>query len=161
MQFQSNCRTMNESDILSRGGSAAPPLRCQTGPSYRILVAEDESTIRMLMTLVLVKSGYQVESAADGAVAWEALQTKPFDLLITDHNMPKISGVDLVKNMRSARMEVPVVLIAGIVPEDEIAQNPSLQLAATLSKPFEVADLLETVTNVLHVPASSTILAQI
>jgi DNA-binding NtrC family response regulator len=105
----------------------------------------------MLLTVVLANSGYHVESAEDGAVAWEALQAKPFDLLITDHNMPRISGVELVKNMRSARMALPVVMVAGIVPEDELAQDPSLQFAATLSKPFDLSHLLDTVSNALQV----------
>jgi CheY-like chemotaxis protein len=119
--------------------------------SPRILVADDEYTIRMLMTTLLARSGYHVDVAVDGAEAWTALQAKPYDLLITDHNMPKVSGIELVKNMRTARMDVPVVMVAGLVPEDELAQDPSLQFAATLSKPFELSHLLDTVTNVLHV----------
>jgi CheY-like chemotaxis protein len=142
---------MRDNDFPPRGGPAVPSLQCQRGPSRRILVVDDESTMRMLLTVVLVNSGYHVESAEDGAVAWEALQSKPYDLLITDHNMPKISGVELVKNLRSARMALPVVMVAGILPEDELAQNPSLKLAATLSKPFALADLLDTVTNALQV----------
>ena len=141
---------MNDKNIPPRGGLAASPVPCQRGPSHRILVVDDESTIRMLLTAVLTNSGYHVESAEDGAVAWEALQAKPYDLLITDHNMPKISGVELVKNMRSARMALPVVMVTGIVPEYELAQNPSLHLAATLSKPFALADLLDSVTNALQ-----------
>ena len=109
--------------------------------------------IRTLITLLLRKFGYQVESAEDGAVAWEALQTKPYDLLITDHNMPKITGVELIKHLRSARMALPVVMVAGILPEEELAQNPSLHLAATLPKPFGLADLLDTVSNALHMAA--------
>jgi two-component system cell cycle response regulator CpdR len=147
------CRAMRDKYILPTGGPVAPPRRCQTGPPHRILVVDDESDIRALLTAILAGSGYQVESAENGAVAWEALQAKPYDLLITDNNMPKISGVELVKNLRSARMELPVVMVAGIVPEDELAQNPSLKIAATLSKPFALADLLDTVTNVLRVAA--------
>jgi DNA-binding NtrC family response regulator len=63
--------------------------------------------------------------------------------------MPKITGVELIKNLRSARMALPVVLVAGSLPAEELAQNPSLQLAATLEKPFAVAELLHTVENVL------------
>ncbi len=129
---------------------APPPPRTKPG-ALRILVVDDESIMRNLLTTVLARSGYQVESAEDGAVAWEALQTKPYDLLITDQNMPKISGIELVRHMRSARMELPVVMVAGVVPEDELAQDPSLHFSATLSKPFELSDLLETVSNVLHV----------
>jgi CheY-like chemotaxis protein len=141
---------MNDDTIPPGEDLLAPPLQSQTRPTRRILVADDESTIRMLMTAVLVKSGYQVESAADGAEAWEALQAKPYDLLITDHNMPRITGVELVKNMRSAHMVLPVVMVAGIVPTDELAQDPSLQFSATLSKPFALAELLDSVTNALQ-----------
>jgi CheY-like chemotaxis protein len=113
-------------------------------------VADDESAVRQLMTAVLTGSGYHVDAAEDGALAWEALQAKSYDLLITDHNMPKITGVELVRNLRSARMALPVVLVTGTVPAHELAQNPSLQLAATLEKPFGVAELLDTVDNVLR-----------
>jgi CheY-like chemotaxis protein len=142
---------MKETVSPSSEGPVAQLAQLPKPRSLRILVADDEYTIRMLMTTVLARSGYQVESAVDGAEAWTALQAKPYDLLITDHNMPKISGIELVKNMRSAQMDVPVVLVAGLVPEEELAQDPSLQFAATLSKPFELSDFLDTVTHALHV----------
>jgi CheY-like chemotaxis protein len=141
---------MNDNTIPSREELLAPPLPSQTRPTRRILVADDECSIRMLLTAVLVKSGYNVESAEDGAEAWEALQAKPYDLLITDHNMPRITGVELVKNMRSAHMALPVVMVAGIVPKDELARDPSLQFSATLSKPFALAELLDSVSNALQ-----------
>jgi DNA-binding response OmpR family regulator len=108
-----------------------------------------------MITAALVGSGYQVDAAEDGALAWEALQAKPYDLLITDHAMPKITGVELVKALRSARMALPVVMVAGKLPTFEIARVPSLQLAATLLKPIAVARLLDTVENVLRATDSS------
>ena len=119
------------------------------GPAHRILLAYDEPLIRRLITAALAGSGYHVDNAENGAVAWEALQAKTYDLLITDHIMPKITGVELVKNLRSARMALPVVMVAGTLPVDEL---PSLQLAATVLKPFVVAELLDTVDNVLRPP---------
>jgi len=143
---------MIANEIPPRTEHLAPPPSLAAKP-HRILVVDDEPMIRTLITLLLRKFGYQVESAEDGAVAWEALQTKPYDLLITDHNMPKITGVELIKHLRSARMALPVVMVAGILPEEELAQNPSLHLAATLPKPFGLADLLDTVSNALHMAA--------
>lgn len=102
------------------------------------------------MTVVLAHSGYHVDAAEDGAIAWAALQAKPYDLLITDHNMPKVTGVELVRYLRSANMALPVVMVTGTVPAHELAQNPSLQLAATLEKPFAIAELLDTVENALR-----------
>jgi DNA-binding response OmpR family regulator len=99
---------------------------------------------------VLIHSGYHVDAAEDGAAAWEALQLKAFNLLITDHNMPKLTGVELVKKLRSARMALPVILVTGTLPTAELNRNPGLQLAAMLLKPFSPDELVETVTNVLY-----------
>jgi DNA-binding response OmpR family regulator len=138
---------MKDVQIPPTAELAEPWMRGRRSPAHRILVAYDEPLIRRLITAALAGSGYHVDNAENGAVAWEALQAKPYDLLITDHLMPKISGVELVKNLRSARMALPVVMVAGQLPLDEL---PSLQLAATFVKPFVVAELLDTVENVLR-----------
>ena len=122
----------------------------QTIRTHRILVVDDESAVRTLITAILAGSGCHVDSAEDGAVAWEARQANPYDLLITDHNMPKKTGVELVKSLRSAHMGLPVVMVAGSLPTEELAQNPSLELAATILKPFALDVLLDTVTNALQ-----------
>ena len=129
---------------------AQVPQRSQTRPCHRILVADDETDMLQLMTDMLARSGYEVDAAEDGAIAWVAVQAKPYDLLITDHKMPKVTGIELVKNLRSARMALPVVMIAGKLPLHELAQDPSLQLAATMGKPFDFFDLLATVEKVLR-----------
>jgi DNA-binding response OmpR family regulator len=118
-------------------------------------VVEDDSGVRQLSAQVLVGSGYHVDAAEDGAAAWEALQIKAFNLLITDHNMPRLTGVELVKKLRSARMALPVIMATGRLPTEALAQNPSLQLAAVLPKPFSIAELLETVRAVLRATDSA------
>jgi CheY-like chemotaxis protein len=143
-------RNMKNDNTCPTGHPVAAPQQSQTSRSQRILVVDDESAIRLLMSAVLTGSGYHVDTAEDGAGAWKALQAEPYDLLITDHNMPKITGVELVKNLRSANMGLPVVMVAGSLPAHELAQNPSLELAATILKPFALAELLDTVTNVLQ-----------
>jgi DNA-binding response OmpR family regulator len=141
---------MNDCEIRPTGASE----RNQTRPCHRILVADDETDVRQLITAVLARSGHHVDAAEDGAIAWAALQAKPYDLLITDHQMPRVTGVELVKNLRSARLALPVVMVAGELPSHELAQNPSLQLAATLQKPFDVFELLATVENILRAAKS-------
>ena len=136
------------------GDPAGAPPQGQARPVHRILVVDDETAVRLLMTAVLNGSGYHVDTAEDGAVAWAALQANPYDLLITDHCMPKITGVELVKKLRSARMALPVVMVTGTLPTYELAKNPSLQLAATLDKPFAATALLDTVENVLRATES-------
>ncbi len=143
---------MDKNDISPRAGGLTPSA-CSAALTHRILVVDDEPSMRKLISIVLANSGYEVESAEDGAVAWEALQSGHFDLLITDQNMPRLSGLELVKNLRLASMDLPVVMVTGAVPEEELAQDASLHLTATISKPFELSHLLETVSHALHLAA--------
>jgi DNA-binding response OmpR family regulator len=131
-------------------GPTRAPVRGQATPSNRILVVDDEFVIRLLIAQVLVRSGYQVDTAEDGEIGWEALQAKHYDLLITDHNMPKVSGVELVKMLRSADLALPVILVSGAMPTEELNRHPWLQLSATLLKPFTDDELLGTVKKVLR-----------
>jgi DNA-binding response OmpR family regulator len=112
-------------------------------------MVDDNTDLRLLGADVLVRSGYKVDSAGDGAAAWDALHANRYDLLITDNNMPKICGVELVKKLRSARMALPVILASGAMPAAELDRHPRLQLAATLVKPFTCDELLGTVKKVL------------
>jgi two-component system, chemotaxis family, chemotaxis protein CheY len=136
---------VNKGEILQFEGAAAAQPRCPPGPCRRILVVDDDVLILHLNTAVLSRLGYQTETAEDGAAAWEALQTNRYDLLVTDNNMPRLSGVELVKKVRSARMTLPVILASGNLPTRELDQNAWLQPVATLAKPFTPAALLATV----------------
>jgi DNA-binding response OmpR family regulator len=118
--------------------------------SPRILVVEDDFAIRKFHTDVLVRSGYQVHTAEDGLAGWEALHAHHFDLLITDHHMPNLSGLDLVAKVRSAKMPLPVILVTTPLPKEELDRNPSLKLAANLPKPFSPDQLEKAVKKVLR-----------
>jgi DNA-binding response OmpR family regulator len=117
-----------------------------TNLSRRILVVEDDENIRELNALVLTGSGYDVDAVVDGAAGWEALNAKRYDLLITDHDMPKLTGVQLINKLHAAHMAVPVILASGVVPPDVL----NLPLAATLWKPFTLGMLLGTVQEVFR-----------
>jgi DNA-binding NtrC family response regulator len=72
--------------------------------------------------------------------------------VITENDLPKLTGVDLVKRLRAARMPVPMVMAAGKLPTDELARNPPLRAAATLAMPFPVESLLAAVRKILSTP---------
>jgi len=137
-------------NIPSQGEPACVLLQDQTAASARILVVEDDIDVRHLNLEVLIGSGYQVDAAADGAAAWDALIADSYDLMITDNNMPKLTGVELLKKLRSARMELPVIMATGVLPTEEFARCPWLQPAAMLVKPYTVDALLEKVKAVLR-----------
>jgi DNA-binding response OmpR family regulator len=129
------------------------PIQHGPRPTHRILLVDDDRDIRRFAAQSLVGSGFHVDAAENGEVAWETLQLNSYDILITDNNMPKLTGIELVKKLRSARMALPVILATGKLPAKELSQDPSLQLAAILPKPFSFEELLETVKDVLRVSA--------
>jgi len=140
--------TVNQLAQLEDPTSAPFPLE----PAFRqrILVVDDDSMIRRLNTEALLYSGYDVDAADDGDVAWELIQQKNYDLLLTDHQMPKMTGLGLLRKIHAARLSLPVILATGAVPQEELEAHPWLQVEAILLKPYTFDDLLATVRNVLH-----------
>jgi len=102
----------------------------QTNLPHRILVVDDDSDIRRLNAEVLKSSGYEVDTAEDGEVGLEkvlhAVSYAPdsYDLLITDYQMPKLSGLDLVKKLRAERMALPVIIATGTLPKEKFTPVP-------------------------------------
>jgi DNA-binding response OmpR family regulator len=115
----------------------------------RVLVAEDEPTIRRVAVRLLASSGYEAEGAEDGEAAWTALNRAPFDLLITDHCMPRLTGVELLKRLRTARMELPVIMVSGCMPTEELGRHPWLRVDDRLLKPYSASELLRRVAAAL------------
>ncbi len=142
--------------ISSHTGEANSTLaQSQTNLPDHILVVEDDVFFRRLNAKVLAQSGYEVDTAEDGEAAWWALNTSSYDLLITDNRMPKVSGVDLLKKLRAARMDLPVIMATGTLPKEEFARYPWLQPAATLLKPYTSEEMLRTVKKVLREAAGN------
>jgi|SRR5450756_1747245 len=127
---------MNENNFLSP----------EVNPRQRILVVDDSPDIRRLNTEVLTSSGYQVDAAEDGAVAWVLLQQNQYDLLVTDDDMPKVSGSELLQMLHAAGSDLPVIMVTGITPQNQ----PELQIEVILLKPYTFDELLSAVKNVLH-----------
>lgn len=129
---------------------AGTPVRSKMNPSRSILVVEDEESIRRINATALHYAGYYVDTAEDGACAWELLGSKSYDLMITDNNMPRLTGVELLKKLFAARITLPFIMASGELPEAEFDKHPWLRPTATLVKPYTVEELLGTVEKVLH-----------
>ena len=112
-------------------------------------MVDDDSDTRQLSVDVLSGSGYDVEAVLDGAAGWEALQSASYDLIITDNKMPRMTGLEMIEKLRSARMTLPVIMATGHLPMNEFARRPWLKPDAMLQRPFSNDDLLETVKKVL------------
>lgn len=117
--------------------------------AHRILLVDDDHELRALNAEMLSIAGYDVDTAEDGAAAWESLEAGDHSLLITDNHMPRMSGLELLKKLRAARMNLPVIMASGTIPAWEFAQRPWLRPTATLQKPYHARTLLQTVEVVL------------
>lgn len=135
------------------GGPDIPSLRSNKRAPYRILVVDDDVSIRQLNTEVLIRFGYEVDEAVDGAAGLKALKTKHYDLVITDHLMPKVTGVEMIKMMRSQDSALPVIVTSGVISEAELKRQPWLDISAILLKPYDLAKLVKTVKAVLRTAA--------
>jgi CheY-like chemotaxis protein len=126
------------------------PLQDQSTLSKRILVADDDDAIRELISVYLIRSGYEVDTVKDGADAWKALNEASYYLLITDYKMPRVTGLELINMLRSQDMTLPVILVSGTMPTEELKRCPWLRVDATLDKPFTLEELLDAVNKVIN-----------
>jgi len=138
--------------VEERAPAAAVRRRCGT---ERILFVDDEPTIAELARRILESSGYQVTTRTSSTEALELVRAEPraFDLLITDQDMPGISGLDLISRIRAQRPGLPVILCTGLAEFGDTQKAAELQVDAIVLKPFRQVDLAESIEMVLHRPA--------
>jgi CheY-like chemotaxis protein len=118
----------------------------------RILVAEDQESMRGFLIDVLAGHGYEVTSVSDGEQAWAALAQAPYDLLITDHEMPHLTGLQLIARIREAGWSLPAIVVSGSLALELASDFPQLHIAALERKPFGHSEFLETVSEALPTP---------
>lgn len=117
----------------------------------RLLLAEDEPTLREFVTRGLAEAGYAVDAVADGEEAWLAVQSVPYDLVILDVNMPRYNGFEVCRKIRSELDPGPAILF--LTARDSVADRVTgLDLGAEdyLVKPFAFAELLARVRSSLR-----------
>jgi PAS domain S-box-containing protein len=128
--------------------SDSPP---QVGGKERILVVDDEEGVRRSAVRVLTRFGYAVEEAADGEEALEVVGrgTAPFDLVLSDVVMPRMSGMALYRELRRRDSGARVLLMSGHTAEDLDALEEPDAGVNFLHKPWSITDLLRRVREVL------------
>jgi two-component system, response regulator, stage 0 sporulation protein F len=140
---------MNAQNVSRVGASAKRALQREKKPSQSILVVEDEPDVRQLDFEALEESGYQVDTAENGLAALHSLKTSRYDLLIIEDEMSMVTGLELVKKLRSEGILVPVILVLGLMPTLAQSRNQWPQIQAILIKPYTVAELIKTVGEAL------------
>jgi two-component system, NtrC family, response regulator AtoC len=114
--------------------------------SGHILVADDDNAIRAMLKAFLEDEGYQVSEAATGQEALEGLRTGDFDLVLLDMRLPGMTGLDILKQTREKQGEVPVIVMTAYGSPNVAIQASSLGAYDYITKPFELDDVLHTIT---------------
>ena len=116
----------------------------------RILIVDDDETVRSMLTRMLGRHGYGCESAADGAEARTALASEPFDLALCDLNMPGESGLELVEHVAAEHPETATIMVTGA--DDSAIAEKALALGTYgyVIKPFYNNELLISIANALR-----------
>jgi PAS domain S-box-containing protein len=130
---------------VERAPTGEPPqdrVAVPIGRSLRVLVVDDEASVRLLLSRLLMRDGHIVREASGGREALNLLRTYPFDLLITDLGMPEVSGHLVAQCARDTQPSVPIILSTGWGETISPDQLRTLGATALLAKPFTYDDLL-------------------
>jgi two-component system cell cycle response regulator CpdR len=115
----------------------------------RILLAEDDDSLRQFLAVNLARAGHDVESHGDGDAAWEAIGRSSFDLLLTDIVMPGMDGIELARRAAESDPAMKIMFITGFAAVALSQNNPAPREAKVLSKPFHLRDLVAEVERMM------------
>lgn len=111
--------------------------------SLRILIVEDERDVLDMLEEVLSSEGHTVSTALDGNAGLDCFQRHTFDIVLTDLNMPGISGLEMAGRMKKISPSVPVILLTGWDVGLDTAELAAKGINCFIKKPFTIADILQ------------------
>jgi two-component system chemotaxis response regulator CheY len=117
-----------------------------------VLVVDDFQTTRKVIINSLVKFGYKTIEAGDGAEALSLLDGRPVDLLITDFNMPKMDGAELIENMRkiSQYSFIPALVLSTEIKGEKKERAENAKITAWIQKPFDLEKFIKIVQKAIQ-----------
>lgn len=120
----------------------------------RVLVVDDEEPIRDLLARTLALAQYEVDVAKDGQTAMDRMRMVQYDLLITDLRMPGVDGLNVIREARRLRADIPVIILTGYSSEATAIEAINLGVQGYLTKPFRVPRVLAAAAKALGEVAS-------
>jgi excisionase family DNA binding protein len=139
----------------TRGARAKPVPEPDPIPSRaRVLVVDDEEPIRDLLSKTLALAEYDVDVAQDGPTAMDRMRMIQYDLLITDLRMPGVDGLNVIREARRLKADIPVIILTGYSSEAVAIEAINLGVQGYLTKPFRVPRVLAAAAKALGEAAS-------
>ena len=120
-----------------------------------VLIADDDSLIRKFVANIMESEGVEVSEASNGQIALNLIikhkiANDMFDFLITDIQMPEISGIELIKALKNRGISLPTIVMTGNYDSDIIDQLKDFKYVHFLKKPFWIRELLKEVSQVVE-----------
>jgi two-component system chemotaxis response regulator CheY len=138
---------------LSTLDASQTPSRPPQGRIARILYAEDLRELREVMRVIVEAQGYQIETVCDGDEALQRLTDQPaaFDLLITDHHMPRMNGLELVRGLTPGQFKGKIIVFSSELDPNVHREYHRLGVPVILPKPIRPAILRKALAELLPV----------
>jgi DNA-binding response OmpR family regulator len=152
--FSANILAMRKSKNPPADVESGPPGSVPARPTHRILVVDDDPFHCHRNAEELIQHGYVVNAVENGALGWRELQANHYHLLITENELPHLSGMELIQKLRSARMALPVIIATDMSPRMAVARRLRIGPVFTLLKPYTRPDFIETVKVALLQPTN-------
>ncbi len=142
-------------DAVVPVANATPPSASRKGNGHTVMYVDDDQALVFLVKRVLSRKGYAVLTYTDPQAAQAALRADPggIDLLVTDYNMPGYSGLDLLRQAKAIRPDLPVALASGYVTPELESRAIAEGADALIYKPNDVNELCETVERLIEAAA--------
>lgn len=117
--------------------------------SADVLLVEDERAIREPLAEALRDEGYRVVETEDGEIALACLAREPFDVVVTDIRMPRVDGLEVLRQMRERWPETPALVITAYGPASSVVAALGAEAVECLMKPFHLDDILARVARLV------------
>ena len=115
--------------------------------SRRILVVDDEQSMRDTLQIMLEQEGYTVDSASGGVKALKMCEQRTYDLVITDLKMPEFDGINLVEAIKSGGYDIPIIIMTAYATKGQAIKALNLGATFFIEKPFKKSELMNFVNS--------------
>jgi two-component system response regulator PilR (NtrC family) len=109
--------------------------------NLKVLIIDDDPSIRNMLSIVLANEGFAVSTVESAILALKRLKKETFDLIISDIKMPEISGIDLLRKVKSIDPDIPVIMITGFASTNDAVEAMKLGAEDYIIKPFNLDEL--------------------
>ncbi|HLF13869.1 MAG TPA: response regulator [Bacteroidota bacterium] len=115
----------------------------------RVLIVDDEESLRTILSSELAGAGYEVATASDGDEGIKEIKNRKYDLVLLDIKMPKMDGFEVLKFVKKEHPAIKVIMLTGFADLKNAIESKKYGAEDFVSKPYDLVDLLTTIERVL------------